>query len=171
MKISLKNSVLFSLLAAAVLSRFIPHPPNMTAITALALFAGQKLESKWVALTLPLAALFISDLVIGFHPTMFFVYGAFLLITFLSLYFLEMKSAFSFLGSTVAASTIFFLISNFGVWIMGSLYPKTSEGLANCFLAALPFFQNQLVGDLLFTGALFGSFAVLFLVIPRDNKI
>lgn len=171
MKLNLKNSVLFSLVIAAVLTRFLPHPPNMTAVTALALFAGQKFESKLQATVLPLLVLFLSDLVIGFHPTMFFVYGAFALISVLSIYAFDFKTKLASLGSVFAASTAFFLISNFGVWITSTMYAKTTEGLVTCYLMGLPFFQNQVFGDLFYSAALFGGYAFLWDKVVRVKSV
>lgn len=145
-----------SLILFAALTRVIPHPWNTTAIGALALFSGAYLTSRWTAVAVTLASLFLTDLVLGFHSTMPYVYGAFALITLISYSQLKEKK-WSLIGSwSVASTLLFFLISNFGVWAQGGFYTKTAQGLVECYVAGIPFLGNQVVGDLFFVGVLFG---------------
>ena len=144
----------------AVILRLIPHPPNVAPIAAMALFGGAYLNKKY-AIAVPIAALFISDLVIGFHNGMPFVYGSFLLIGLIGLW-LQKRRNFNFiLGATLFSSLLFFIITNFGVWLVGDIYPQTIDGLIRCFYLAIPFFRNTVIGDLIFVGLFFGSFEVI----------
>lgn len=142
----------------AAFSRLIPHPWNFTAIGAMALFGGAYFSSKKQSLIVPMVALLISDLVLGFHSTMVFVYGAFLLCVILGWNLREQKSITRVGGLALATSTLFFAVSNFGVWVMQSMYPMTFSGLVACYVAAIPFLDNQILGDLFFSGLLFGGY-------------
>jgi hypothetical protein len=153
--------VLIAMVLAAAASRLIPHPPNLTSVTAVALFGGAYFSDKRLAFLVPLAALFLSDLILGFYSHMEVVYLSFALIVCVGLWLQKRRSAFHIAGAALASSVLFFLITNFGVWAFGSLYPKTIAGLLACYVAAIPFFQNTLQGDLFFTAVLFGGFALL----------
>ncbi|MGZ3769902.1 MAG: DUF6580 family putative transport protein [Bdellovibrio sp.] len=146
------------MILAAAFSRLIPHPWNFTAIGAMALFGGTYLPSKKYSLVVPLAALFLSDLVLGLHSTMVFVYLAFTIIVLLGWSLRESRSAFRVGTLSLVSSSIFFLISNFGVWTVADIYPKTLLGLEECYVAGIPFFGNQIYGDLFFSVLLFGSY-------------
>ena len=139
-----KNLFLISIILFAIFSRFIPHPPNFTPITAIALIAGKGFTNRWIIYVIPLISLFISDLFLGFHDTIPFVYGAFILITLLG----KMAKKIT-LGTVLMSSAIFFLISNFGVWFYN--YPITLDGLISCFTLAIPFFINTILGDLFYS--------------------
>lgn len=149
-----------------VVLRLIPHPANVAPIAAMALFGGFYLGKKY-ALIVPLIALFASDILIGFHSTMPFVYASFLLIGLIGLWLQKRKSLNLVLGATLFSSFLFFLITNFGVWSVGDLYPRTLDGLIKCFYLALPFFRNTVVGDLIFVGLFFGSFELALRVSKR----
>jgi len=160
-----------TLIAFVVISRVLPHPANFAPIGAVALFGGAILPKK-LALTLPLAAMIISDLLIGLHPLIIFTWGSFMLIALLSSYRFKTISATNMLGGSIGASIIFYVISNFGVWQEGRLYPATLAGLTNCYYNALPFFRNTLLGDLAYTGVLFGLFVVAHkLVKSRQTSV
>lgn len=168
-------AVLAGIVFVGIISRLIPHIANIAPITAIALFAGAYfLDKKW-GMVIPLLALFISDFIMqiqflagiteypGFYDSMIFVYGAFAVIVGLGYLLKGRVNAMNLLGASLGASVIFFLITNFGVWAMmsettGGLYPKTFAGLMLCYEAGLPFIRNTIVGDLIFTGALFGVF-------------
>ena len=154
-------SVLTLMVLAAAATRLLPHPPNMTSIAAVALFGGAQFEDRRLALVVPLAALVLSDLVLGFHATQPVIYLSFVLIALIGLALRGHRRPAWIAGTAVAGSVLFFALSNLGVWAMGGLYPKTLTGLAECYAAALPFFRNSLAGDLLYSGLLFGLFALL----------
>lgn len=150
----------------AAFSRLIPHPWNFTAIGAMALFGGAYFPSKRLSLVIPLAALLVSDLVLGFHSTMIYVYIAFSAIVLLGWNLREHKSFARIAGMSLLASSVFFLVSNFGVWVMGGMYAMTWQGLVNCYVAAIPFFDNQIYGDLFFSALLFGSYEAVKSLAP-----
>ncbi len=153
--------VLASIIVAAVASRLIPHPPNMASMTAVALFSGAYLTDKRLAFLVPLFALFISDLIlVGLYTHMEIVYGSFAFIVCVGLLLRRRRSPWRIASAALASSILFFVITNFGVWAFEALYPKTVAGLFGCYVAAIPFFQNTLVGDALYTVILFGGFAL-----------
>jgi len=152
--------VVLILLAAA--SRLIPHPPNFAPVAAIGLFAGATLDRR-AAWLVPLAALLLSDLFIGFyHPvSMFWNYLGFVACLLLGSGMLARTRSFGRIGAAMlTSSVVFFALSNFGMWASG-YYPRTGAGLVACYTAALPFFRNTLASDVLYTAALFGGHALL----------
>lgn len=146
-------SLIFGLILLAGFSRLIPHPWNFTAITAMAVFAGQKLENKKWAWIAPFLSLLWTDLFLGFHSTMIYVYVAALLPVFFPR---QIKA----LPSLLAGSLFFFLFTNLGVWISQDMYTKSWAGLLECYAQALPFYENQILGDLSYAAVLFGFYAL-----------
>jgi len=138
-----KTQFIFLLIIIATLSRLIPHPPNFTPITAIALFSITRLDNKLLASLIPLICLYISDLFLGFYSINIFVYSSFLLISLLGHYIGKIN-----LSSVVLSSILFFIISNFGVWLLG--YPRTIEGFLTCYVNAIPFFGYTILGDLFY---------------------
>ena len=149
------------LMVVAVFSRLIPHPWNFTAVGAVALFGGSYLSSKKLSLVLPLLVLFVSDLILGFHVTMVYVYGAFLLTVLLGWSLREKRGPLAIAGNSLVASSLFFLITNAGVWFSESMYTKDLSGLMTSYTMAIPFFGNQVAGDLFFSAVLFTGYEVL----------
>ena len=154
-------AALISIVLAAALSRLIPHPPNMTSLTAVALFGGAYFSDRRLAFLVPLAALFLSDLVLGFYGHMEVVYSSFALIVCIGLWLGKDRSVLRIAVAALTSSVLFFLLTNFGVWAFGSLYPRTLDGLVTCYVAAIPFFRNTFQGDMLYAFILFGGFAML----------
>ena len=154
-----KNVFLVSLIFFAILSRFLPRPPNFTPIAAIALLSSIGFNNRWVVFLIPIVSLFISDLFIGLHATIHFVYISFILIALLGLYVRKIN-----IVSVLLSSTIFFLVSNFGVWLL--YYPISAEGLVQCYTLALPFFLNTVLGDLVYGALLIYPFYAL----QRRNK-
>ena len=153
---------LVGIVVAAAAMRLMPHPPNVTPIAAIALFGGAHFTSKRAALAVPLLAMCLSDLLLGFgvHRVMPFVYGSFALNVVLGRLIRDRRSPLVVGGAALAGSVLFFVITNFGVWCLSDLYPRTVEGFVACYVAAIPFFRNTLAGDLLYAGVLFGGFAL-----------
>ena len=147
------------LILLGTVSRLVPHPWNATPVMAIALFGGTYLSKRW-AILLPLAIVAASDALIGWHATVPFTWGAFALTGLLGWWVRRRMSLTRIALAASSGSVLFFLITNAGVWVTGALYPLTLEGLRTCFLAALPFFRNTLLGDAIYTTALFGGFAV-----------
>jgi hypothetical protein len=148
----------FIFLAAA--TRLIPHPYNFAPITAVALFGGAYFFDKRLAFLVPLSAMLLSDLLIGFHSQMQAVYASFAVIVCVGFWIQKQRTVSRIAGAAIASSILFFVVTNFGVWAFDSLYPKTIEGVAACYVAALPFFQNTLLGDMVYTTVMFGGFAL-----------
>ncbi len=150
-----------ALIAIAALSRLLPHPPNATPIAAMALFGGAYLTDRRLALLIPLAAMLLSDLLLGLHSLLPVVYGAFVLTVLLGRWLRGRITPPRVAAATLASSVLFFVVTNFAVWAWGGLYPKTPAGLAEAYIAAIPFFRNTLVGDAVYTVVLFGGYALL----------
>lgn len=149
------------IIAFGILSRLIPHAPNIVPIGALMLFGGAYLPKK--LLFLPIAALFISDYFIGFYGTdMFYVYGSFLLTGLIGLWLRSRKKPLFVLSGALSSSILFFIITNFGVWVPpNNWYPHTVSGLIQSYTMAIPFFRNSLIGDLGYTILLFGGYELI----------
>ncbi|HEY4694523.1 MAG TPA: DUF6580 family putative transport protein [Candidatus Nanoarchaeia archaeon] len=156
----LSNPLIFVLIAATL--RVVPHAPNFAPIGAMALFGGAYLGRKW-AIALPLVAMFLSDLFIGFDSltSRLTVYGSFALIGLIGMWLKNHRSFQNVVLAALGSSVLFFVTTNFGVWAFGTLYPKTAEGLVACFVAAIPFFRNTLMGDLFYTTVFFGGYELV----------
>lgn len=147
--------VLFWICCAAAF-RLVPHAPNFTPIISIALFSGAYLKKR-VAYPVMFCVLFLSDAILGFYgPLMFFVYGSYALILFFGRLMRKNISIGTVIGSSLLGALFFFIISNFGVWALSSVYPKTLVGLSECYVMAIPFFRNMVVSTLLYSGLLFG---------------
>ena len=142
--LSKKEKVLFSFVLIAALTRLVPHPPNFAPITAMSLFAGAYFTRKQFAFILPLLAMLISDLFLGFYTISIFVYLSLAVITWMGQQKNRVTPKLVLLGSV-----LFFLISNLGVWLL--YYPKTIDGLVTCFVLAIPFFATSLLGDIFYS--------------------
>lgn len=159
--LSPRVSVLLALVFAAALSRLLPHPMNFSPIEALALFSGAMFSKRWLAVLVPLAAMFVSDLILGLHSGMPVVYGMILLIALAGRWLGTSPKAGKVLGASVLSVLAFFVVTNGFVWLEGSMYPMTGSGLLACYVAGIPFLDNQLAGALFFSTLLFGGFALL----------
>jgi len=150
----MKKNILTFLFVLGILAlgRLIPHPPNFTPILATAIYTPYIINDRWIAMSIPLLAMFISDLVIGFHPYMLWVYGAIGLSTLISNWSMQFKRKYIQLGTmAILSSVLFFIITNFAVWTIWDYYPKTFDGLLMSYTMAIPFFHNTLLGTILYT--------------------
>lgn len=161
--------LLAGIMIAAMAARLLPHPPNFTPIEAVALFGGAYAADRRLALLLPLLALALSDLVLGFavygyglvYGGMAFVYASVALIALLGRGWLHQRATIPRVaGGAVVASVLFFVVTNFGAWLTSGLYPHNASGLLACYLAGLPFFHYTLAGALAYTAVLFGGLAL-----------
>ena len=152
--------VITGMIVLAAVSRLLPHPPNFTPIAALALFGGAYLADRRLAFLVPLAAMFASDLVLGLHRLMPVVYGCFAVMVCVGGWLRTRRRVLPVAGATLAGSILFFVSTNFGVWAVGTLYPKTVQGLIECYGAAIPFFRNTFLGDAFYAAVLFGGMAL-----------
>ena len=170
MKVRGNTALIIAIILIAIVSRIIPHYPNFTALGAVALFGGAYLGRK-AALIVPIVALFISNLLLNnwiyaefvdgfqlFNAGSLWIYGAFILITLLGMGLLTKVNPGRFLGASIGAAVIFFIVTNFGVWISSVTFPKTWAGLIACYTAAIPFFWNTLMGNLAFGAVIFGVY-------------
>ena len=159
--------VLCGMIAAAAFTRLIPHLPNFTAIGAMALFGGAYFSNKKLAFAVPLIAMFLTDLIIGFHNTIIAVYIAFALMVVIGMTMIRKKKTTNIILATLTATVLFFIITNFAIWISGIMYPVTGAGLVECYVAAVPFFGYNLAGNLFYSGVLFGLFELARMKFPQ----
>ncbi len=145
MNFNKKDLLAFSFILLAVVLRLVPHWPNVTPVTAMALFGGAIFSNRYAAIALPLIIMVLSDLFLGFSWISFFVYSSFIIVSLIGWYYKKMTFKTIFLSSLS-----FFIITNFGVWLIG--YPKTWTGFVECYTLALPFFRNSLIGDFAYSG-------------------
>jgi len=175
-KLNLKLGIITLLIGLAAVSRLLPHPPNFTPIGGMALFGAAWFSRKYLAFIIPFVAILFSDLILNkwvytsIMPNLdtgitwmgsVWVYFSFFCIVLLGFFALKKIKITNVVLASLGASAVFYLITNFGVWMQGVMYPKTVEGLLACYTAAIPFFWNTLAGDLFYVGVLFGSFALV----------
>ena len=154
-----RHLVLIGLIVACALSRLLPHAPNFSPIEATALFAGAFFADRRLAVAVPIAAMLVSDLVIGFHAGMFVVYACIAAMALAGGSLRGEPGALKIAGFGLGAAVFFFVVTNFFVWLGLShpMYPRTWDGLVACYVAAIPFFQNQLAGVAFYSILLFGG--------------
>jgi hypothetical protein len=148
--------------------RLLPHWPNFTPIAAMALFAGTYFDRKQYAFAVPIAAMFISDLVIGLHASMPAVYLSFAITVLIGMVIRKKVNVGSIMLASFSSSVIFYLVTNFSWWLANSLYPHTLAGLMESYIAGLAFFNDQsyglsfflndLLGTMFFSSVFYGAF-------------
>ena len=157
-EISPKIYIVLTMIFAGAMMRLIPHWPNFTPIAAIALFGGTFLKRKDMAFLVPVAAMLLSDLIIGFHSTMLPVYLSFIAIVGMGLILQRRLTAVNTLSASLSASVLFYLVTNFASWTSGFMpYPMNIGGLMQSYIAGLPFLFNGVLGDLFYTSVLFGA--------------
>ena len=162
-KINNEKSILLIAIGLAILgasARLLPHPANFAPLAAIAIFGGLYLPKK-LAILVPVSAMLISDVLIGFYSwkIMLVVYGSFALTAYIST---KIKKRFSsILVTTLAGSILFYLTTNAAVWAFGTMYTYDFSGLMQSYTMALPFFRNSLLGDLFYTGLLVGTYQMI----------
>jgi len=179
-KISLKFWVVTLMILFAIMCRILPHPANFSPMAATGLFGAALFSQKKWSYIIVLVAMYLSDLIInnivfaqyfdGFAWTyqgQIFTYLALAIITTLGIFMLKKISVSKVIFSSLTASVLFFLISNFGVWASTDMYPKTFAGLGACYVAGIPFFQNTLLGDICWTTILFGTAYLIGKYVPK----
>ena len=156
----LTPAVYAGIIVAAAISRIVPHAPNFTPIGALALFAGASFEGRLMAFAVPVAAMLLSDAVLGFHHDMPSVYVSFLVTVLMGRYLRrsgQSPKASSIGAASVLSAMVFYVLTNFSVWINSGMYPHTVTGLLTCYTMAIPFFGNTLASGLFYSLMMFGS--------------
>jgi len=159
------------LIGLGVASRILPHLWNFAPVAAIALFSGFYLGQRY-ALILPVVTMLIGDLFIGFYDwkLMLVVYGSFALIGLISSLIKKYKSVETVLASSILASVLFFLVTNWAVWQFSPWYTKSLNGLIQCYALALPFFRNTIFGDLFYVVVLFGAYETVF-ALARQRRL
>ncbi len=164
-----KKPTALAISIGSIAVRLLPHPANMTPLGATALFGGAKLSRPWNYL-IPLLVLFLTDLFLGFHGTMPYVYGSFIISVFLAERFLKQSvTAQKLVILATTNALLFYLVTNFGVWLEGRLYPPTMAGLIESYVMGLSFLGNMLVGDLGYSLGIFGLYAWAEKCLPLER--
>ncbi|MBA3649508.1 MAG: hypothetical protein H0W62_13320 [Chitinophagales bacterium] len=166
--------ILCLIILCASLSRLLSnqlHLWNFTPIAAMALFSGASFREKKYAFLVPLIAMVVTDFIIGFHPGIWDVYGAFAIITVIGIYLRNRVSVPNIILASLVSSLLFFFITNFFVWLGAGLYTQDAQGLGKCFAEGIPFFGNTIAGDLFYCGVLFGGYELLKKTNPSIIKV
>lgn len=170
-------SIAIALAALAVASRLMDLGPNLTAVAAVALFAGFVFRPL-VGVAITLLAMLVSDALIGFHDwrQMIVIYSALAVPAFFAPVLTARGEArpqwIRLLGASVAGSLIFFFASNLAVWAFSGMYAKSLSGLVECFTLAVPFYRFTVLGDLAFAAAMFGGWSLVTkLIVSRNNAL
>jgi len=142
-------------------ARLVPHPWNFTPMMAIGLFAGSHARKASTGVLAALLALVLSDAVLGFYPGFWYVYAAALIPVLLGRLIRDRSGASVIAAAALVSSLSLFLITNFMLWATGQLYPHTISGLSACYLAGIPFYQDHVLGDAVYTVAIFGGYAIL----------
>lgn len=155
-----------TIIFALALFRLMPHWPNVSPVAAMALFGGAYFADRRLAFIVPFVALLLSDLILGLHSSMLFVYAGFALTVVFGFYLKGRVNITNTAFAVVASSVMFFLLTNFGAWVTSALYAKTASGLMQAYAAGIPFFQNSLLGNAVYAAVIFGGYAFLQKNIP-----
>jgi hypothetical protein len=185
-KINLRFFTLTAIILIAAFSRLVPHIPNFSPLGAIGLFGAAHFNKKWQAILIPLTATWLSDLFINnviygqYYPSFtwlsegfYWQYGAYVLITIVAFFIFKKVNTKTVITGAFASSIIFFLVTNFGCWPGSTIYPQNFAGLMQCYAAGLPFATGNtlsnlinvpslfgtLMGNLFYSGILFGAFA------------
>lgn len=160
----------------AAIMRLLPHWPNFTPIAAIALFGGTMFGKKYIAFIIPILALLISDLIIGFHSSMYAVYFSFIITVLIGIQLRKNMKVFNIFAATLISSTLFFIITNFAAWLGNPLYTNNVAGLMQSYIAGLAFFNdgsngismflNEIVGSIFYNTILFGVYYLAQLRFP-----
>jgi len=146
-------------------SRLLNLPPNIAAVTGVTIFAGYAIRNIWLALLVPICAMALADVVLGWYPGVVFTYAGMACGVFVARTLLKPLTPVRLIATTFLSSLAFFVLSNFGTWAEG-WYGYTLDGLAGCFIAGLPFWQNSLIADVTSTALVFGVYLLAKRVIP-----
>jgi len=185
----LRTVLIFTLIFLAAALRLAPHPWNFTPVGAIALFSGALVRDRRLAFLFPVLVMFATDAIIGFNKLSPLVYASFVLSVLIGRAVVGARFSASqrakrgsqsgsetnaktralprIAAATFLGSLQFFLITNFGVWAFLGSYPRTSVGLAACYLAGVPLFWNTLAGDAVYNALLFGAFFLAERFAPR----
>ena len=148
-----------ALIILAIASRFLPHPPNFTAVLSVGIFAGFLFRNKALGYIIPIIAMIASDIILGMHSTMWAVYFSIIIAGFIGT-----KIKKSIMGnialSSLISAVMFFVITNFAVWLNGIMYPMNFQGLISCYISAIPFFGYTLLSTIVYSFILFEIYSL-----------
>jgi hypothetical protein len=161
--------ILSVLIVLGVVGRLLPHPPNFTPMAAIALFAGFIFLKRYIAVIAVVVTMLLTDyFAFGYlsaewfaSKSMWVVYLALLFPVVFKNFLQKKLGLFRVASAALASSTVFFIATNFAVWAFSPMYEKTLEGLVLCYTMAIPFFQNTVAGDLIWSGIIFGTYFLL----------
>ncbi len=174
LKVNFKNKIIIFVILVVLgfTFRLLPHSWNFTPIGAIALFSGFYFKKKY-AFAIPVLAMFISDAFLGFYnwKLMPIVYGSFLLCVVLGFWLKKHKKWYTVAGTSIIAALLFFFITNFAVWIFTPWYAKTLSGVIQCYIMAIPFFRNTLLGNLFYVTVFFGAYEIIQVLIKNKLAI
>ena len=171
-KITLRFGILCLIILMVAFSRLIPHMPNFSPLGAIGLFGAAYFTKKWQVFLIPISATWLSDLVINnvvyaqyypeftwFYQGFYWQYGSYLLIALLGFFLFKKVNTSRVVAGALGSTLIFYLVSNFGVWASGTMYPQNFGGLVTCYTAGIPFIKGTFLGDLFFSAMMFGAFS------------
>ncbi len=166
-----------SLTTVGAILRLLPHPPNFAPVGATSLFAGARLP-VWQAYLVPLALMAITDPILAgfYHVPVYsryqlFAYASFVIGVWMGRRLRGTESIPRIAAFSLLNSMQFFVLTNFGSWLWFHLYPRTMAGLADCYVAAIPFFGRTVASDLIYTGVLFGLHAWLSRIVAARERV
>ena len=163
-----ENSIYLALglIALLSLSRLIPHPPNFTPILGMAVFSGAIISKRFFAYLVPLLAMLLSDLYLGFHASMPIIYFSLAICVLIGTFIETRVSVLNSFLSISLGVLVFFLITNFMVWYGSGMYESSISGLMTCYFMGLPFVQNTFISSLLYG---MGAFLIYDIVNKRTD--
>ena len=150
-----KNIFCLILILLLIFSRLIPHPPNFTPLIAVAVLSGLLFRNFYLSIFTLLCSMFVSDLIIGFHKNMFFIY---VYIIFIGSIFFKLADKINYKNLLIfsfGGAFLFYLLSNFTVWFSSDVYSKNLKGLLECYILAIPFFSNTITSTLIYSYVFF----------------
>lgn len=164
------KKIVAAMIGLGACARLLPHPWNFTPILAIALYAGVQFTRLRTGVIATFLALLLSDAIMGLYHGIGWVYAAWLVPLLIGRLVRRKPGVAAIAIGALCSSLSFFVITNFAVWAGGRLYPHTLAGLAACYAAAIPFYQNQILGDAFYTVALFGGHALIQSLVHRQPR-
>lgn len=168
---NLKNLIIASIIILGITSRLIIHQANFVPVMAIALISGAFFTDKRLAFGIPLITMFISDIIIGLHNTIFAVYLSFAIAVLIGMTLLKQQNVWRVISGSLLSSIVFFLITNFAVWLLTNWYTNNLVGVIDCYTLAIPFFRSSLLADLFYSCVLFGSIVLSEKYLPANKRI
>ena len=153
--------IILLIIIFASATRLIPHPPNFTPIIAMGLLGGAYIKNRLLIIIIPIGSMFISDIFLGFHGVIYWVYGSLILVAFLGKILITNVNIKNCSLGVLIGSFTFFIITNFGVWLTSGYYPISVNGIIVCYTMALPFFINTLASSVFYSIVMFGGYELI----------